>query len=208
MKVKTCYIPLFLSPGVKENHIEGFASEVAWVTKFGKSDLEIPLAIRPSSETEGYTAFATKKEADDEAFIPNTGRGVVGATAHCLGTNFAEMSRINYEDEKEDKKNEKRKTKMVWQNSWSYCTCRTIGVMIMTHGDDKGLVHPPKVASVQVVVVPVPNDYANNTQRIYDACTATVSALCEAGIRAKEDLKDNYSPEWKYFKLGNKGCPS
>jgi len=78
--------------------------------------------------------------------------------------------------------------------------------MIMTHGDDKGLVLPPKVASVQVVVIPVPYKDAN-TQGIYDACTATASALCEAGIRAEEDLRDNYSPGWKYSDWEMKGVP-
>jgi prolyl-tRNA synthetase len=288
MKVKNCYFPLFVSPGVLEkekDHIEGFAPEVAWVTKSGKSDLEVPIAIRPTSETvmypyyskwirghrdlplklnqwcnvvrwefsnptpfirsreflwqEGHTAFATKAEADEEvlqilelyrriyeeylavpvvkgmksenekfagglyttsveAFIPNTGRGVQGATSHCLGQNFAKMFEINFE-------NEKAETEMVWQNSWAYST-RTIGVMIMTHGDDKGLVLPPKVASVQVVVIPVPYKDAN-TQGIYDACTATASALCEAGIRAEEDLRDNYSPGWKYSDWEMKGVP-
>ncbi|KAJ4896404.1 Class II aaRS and biotin synthetases superfamily protein [Raphanus sativus] len=288
MKVKNCYFPLFVSPGVLEkekDHIEGFAPEVAWVTKSGKSDLEVPIAIRPTSETvmypyyskwirghrdlplklnqwcnvvrwefsnptpfirsreflwqEGHTAFATKEEADKEvleilelyrriyeeylavpvvkgmksenekfagglyttsveAFIPNTGRGVQGATSHCLGQNFAKMFEINFE-------NEKGETEMVWQNSWAYST-RTIGVMIMTHGDDKGLILPPKVASVQVVVIPVPYKDAN-TQGIFDACTATVSALSEAGIRAEEDLRDNYSPGWKYSNWEMKGVP-
>ncbi|KAB2609988.1 proline--tRNA ligase C19C7.06 [Pyrus ussuriensis x Pyrus communis] len=205
MKIKNCYFPLFVSPGVLErekDHIEGFAPEVAWVTKSGKSDLEVPIAIRPTSETvmypyfakwirghrdlplklnqwcnvvrwefsnptpfirsreflwqEGHTAFATKAEAAEEvleilelyrriyeeylavpvvkgkksenekfagglyttsveAFIPNTGRGVQGATSHCLGQNFAKMFEINFE-------NENREKGMVWQNSWAYST--------------------------------------------------------------------------------------
>ncbi|RYR01935.1 hypothetical protein Ahy_B06g080798 isoform A [Arachis hypogaea] len=288
MKIKNCYFPLFVSPGVLEKekeHVEGFAPEVAWVTKSGKTDLEIPIAIRPTSETvmypyyskwirghrdlplklnqwcnvvrwefsnptpfirsreflwqEGHTAFATKEEADAEvleilelyrriyeeflaipvikgkksemekfagglyttsveAFIPNTGRGVQGATSHCLGQNFAKMFEINFENEKGEKA-------MVWQNSWAYST-RTIGVMVMVHGDDKGLVLPPKVASVQVIVIPVPYKDAN-TQGIFDACTATVNTLCEAGIRAESDFRDNYSPGWKYSHWEMKGVP-
>lgn len=81
-----------------------------------------------------------------------------------------------------------------------------IGVMIMVHGDDKGLVLPPRVASVQVVVVPVPYKDAD-TQGIFDACTATVNTLCEAGIRAEADLRDNYSPGWKYSHWEMKGVP-
>ncbi|XP_004494473.1 proline--tRNA ligase, cytoplasmic [Cicer arietinum] len=288
MKIKNCYFPVFVSPGVLEkekDHVEGFAPEVAWVTKSGNSDLEIPIAIRPTSETvmypyyskwirghrdlplklnqwcnvvrwefsnptpfirsreflwqEGHTAFATKEEADTEvleilelyrriyeeylavpvikgkkselekfagglyttsveAFIPNTGRGIQGATSHCLGQNFAKMFEINYENEKGEKA-------MVWQNSWAYST-RTIGVMVMVHGDDKGLVLPPKVASVQVIVIPVPYKDAD-TQGIFDACSATVSMLCEAGIRAESDSRDNYSPGWKYSQWEMKGVP-
>ncbi|EFH52243.1 hypothetical protein ARALYDRAFT_323549 [Arabidopsis lyrata subsp. lyrata] len=275
--VKNWDFPLFVPPGVleKENeHIEGFAPEVGWVTKSIKSDLEVPIATRPTSETvlytyfskwvkgyrdlpwecnnptpfirsreflwqEGHSAFATKAEADEELlqilelfrriyeeflavpvvkgwksehekfagglyttsveiFIPNTGRGVQGATSNCLGQNFAKTYEINYVDEKGE-------TATVWQNSWTYST-RTIGVMIMIHGDDKGLILPPKVAPLQVVVIAVPCKNAN-IQRIYDACTATVSALCEAGIRAEEDLGDEYTPGWKYSDWEMKGVP-
>ena len=84
-----------------------------------------------------------------EAFVPHTGRGIQGATSHCLGQNFAKMFQIEYEN-----KNGGRS--MVWQNSWG-CTTRTIGVAIMVHGDNKGLVLPPRVAPLQVVVVTIPN---------------------------------------------------
>lgn len=78
--------------------------------------------------------------------------------------------------------------------------------MIMTHGDDKGLVLPPKVATTQVVVIPVPYKDAN-TQGIYDACAATVKSLNESGIRAEADFRDNYSPGWKYSHWEMKGVP-
>jgi prolyl-tRNA synthetase len=78
--------------------------------------------------------------------------------------------------------------------------------MVMVHGDDKGLVLPPKVASVQVIVVPVPYKDAD-TQGIFDACAATVDTLCEAGIRAEADFRENYSPGWKYSHWEMKGVP-
>ncbi|KAI3824610.1 hypothetical protein L1987_06074 [Smallanthus sonchifolius] len=288
MNIKTCYFPLFVSNNVlqkEKDHIEGFAPEVAWVTRSGDSDLEVPIAIRPTSETvmypyyskwirghrdlplklnqwcnvvrwefsnptpfirsreflwqEGHTAFATKEEADTEvleilelyrrlyeeylavpvvkgkkselekfagglyttsveAFIPNTGRGVQGATSHCLGQNFAKMFEINFEDEKGEKT-------MVWQNSWAYST-RTIGVMVMVHGDDKGLVLPPKVSAVQVIVIHVPYKDAD-VKEIINACSATVKTLCDLGIRAEADLRENYSPGWKYSHWEMKGVP-
>ncbi|XP_015875925.1 proline--tRNA ligase, cytoplasmic [Ziziphus jujuba] len=268
----------------EKDHIDGFAPEVAWVTKTGKSDLEVPIAIRPTSETvmypyfskwvrehhdlplklnqwcnvvrwefsnptpfirsrefdwqEGHTAFATKEEADAdveeilelyrriyeeylavpvikgkkselekfsgglytttvEAFIPNTGRGIQGATSHSLGQNFAKVFNINFQNEKGEKA-------MVWQNSWAFST-RTIGVMVMVHGDDKGLVLPPKVASAQVIVVPVPYKDADSRE-IFHACTSTVNTLKKAGIRVLADFRD-YSPGWKYSHWEMKGVP-
>lgn len=288
MNIKNAYFPLFVTENVlqkEKDHIEGFAPEVAWVTKSGQTDLDVPIAIRPTSETvmypyfakwirshrdlplklnqwcnvvrwefshptpfirsreflwqEGHTAFATKEEADKEvleilelyriiyeeylaipvvkgrkselekfagglyttsieAFIPNTGRGIQGATSHCLGQNFAKMFDIVFENEKGEKS-------MVWQNSWAYST-RTIGVMVMVHGDDKGLVLPPKVATVQIIVIPVPYKDAD-MEAIFAACSSAVKTLVAAGFRAEHDLRDNYSPGWKYSKWEMNGVP-
>ena len=82
-----------------------------------------------------------------EAFIDGTGRGIQGATSHHLGQNFSNMFDISFED-----KDGKRQRP--WQTSWGITT-RTIGVMIMIHGDNKGLVLPPRVAPVQIVVIPI-----------------------------------------------------
>jgi prolyl-tRNA synthetase len=78
--------------------------------------------------------------------------------------------------------------------------------MVMVHGDDKGLVLPPKVASTQVIVIPVPYKDAD-TQGIDDACIATVNMLCEAKIRAELDSRDYYSPKRKYSEWEMKGVP-
>ena len=64
-----------------------------------------------------------------EGFVPSTGRGIQGGTSHCLGQNFSKMVKIEYEAEDRSKQ-------LVWQNSWGLST-RTIGVIIMIHGDDK-----------------------------------------------------------------------
>lgn len=78
--------------------------------------------------------------------------------------------------------------------------------MVMVHGDDKGLVLPPKVASVQVIVVPVPFKDAD-TKAILDACTNSVKTLREAGLRVEADVRENYSPGWKYSHWELKGVP-
>lgn len=243
LKVRNAYFPIFISADNLERekeHVEGFAAEVAWVTQGGKSKLEKPVAVRPTSETamypyfakkiqshrdlplklnqwnnvvrwefkhpmpfirsreflwqEGHTAHLTKEDAGAEVmqildwyegvyqellavpvvkgtktvnekfpgadytttiegFIPATGRGIQAATSHCLGQHFSKMFDITVEDPnaKETGKSEKIH---VWQNSWGLTT-RSIGVMILTHGDNRGLVIPPRVAEIQVIVIPV-----------------------------------------------------
>ncbi len=81
--------------------------------------------------------------------------------------------------------------------------CLQIGVMVMVHGDDKGLVLPPRVAPIQVVVIPVPFKGIDPS----DECLKVVHQLQQADIRVKEDLRDNYSPGWKYSHWELKGVP-
>ncbi len=73
----------------------------------------------------------------------------------------------------------------------------------MVHGDDKGLVLPPRVAPIQVVVIPVPFKGIDPS----DECLKVVHQLQQADIRVKEDLRDNYSPGWKYSHWELKGVP-
>mmetsp|Transcript_3874 Transcript_3874/g.15778 ORF Transcript_3874/g.15778 Transcript_3874/m.15778 type:complete len:616 (-) Transcript_3874:51-1898(-) len=289
--VENCYFPLFVSSArleAEKDHIEDFAPEVAWVTRSGQSELDVPIAVRPTSETvmypvfanwirshrdlpmklnqwcnvvrwefkhptpfirsreflwqEGHTAFTNKADADKEvrhilelyrrvyeellavpvipgvksekekfagglytttveAFVPATGRGIQGATSHCLGQNFAKMFQIEYEN-----KNGGRS--MVWQNSWG-CTTRTIGVAIMVHGDNKGLVLPPRVAPLQVVVVTIPNSKlsAEDSMKLNDTAKAMSDGMIDAGLRSKLDDRDNYTPGWKYNHWELKGVP-
>jgi prolyl-tRNA synthetase len=81
-----------------------------------------------------------------------------------------------------------------------------VGVMVMTHGDDKGLVLPPRVAPVQVIVIPVPYKDADTTA-IKGACESTVYTLNQSGIRTDLDIRENYSPGWKYSHWEMKGVP-
>ena len=80
-----------------------------------------------------------------EAYIASAGRAIQGATSHHLGQNFSKMFEITFEDPESGEK------KYVYQNSWGITT-RTLGVLIMVHGDNQGLVLPPKVACIQVKV--------------------------------------------------------
>jgi len=131
-----------------------------------------------------------------EGFVPTSGRGIQAATSHCLGQNFSrpEMFNIFVEDPNDGSKS------FVWQNSWGLST-RAIGVMVMVHGDNQGLVLPPRVASIQAIVVP-----CGITARTTDEQRAKINGTCEelaktlkkAGVRAKADLREGYTPGYKF----------
>lgn len=286
--VQNAYFPLFISEKaltLEKDHIEGFAPEVAWVTRSGKSALSAPIAVRPTSETvmypayakwirshrdlplrlnqwcnvvrwefkhptpflrsreflwqEGHTAFASEKEAGEEvmailelyrrvyeellavpvvkgkktekekfpggyytttveAFVPSSGRGVQGATSHCLGQNFAKMFNIQFEGENKTKE-------YAWQNSWGLTT-RSIGVMIMVHGDEKGLVLPPRIAPLQVVIVPIFKKDRDNEILLVRA-REIVKKLQDNDIRASVDESTVHNPGFKYNHWEMKGVP-
>lgn len=134
-----------------------------------------------------------------EGFIPTSGRGIQCATSHCLGQNFSKMFGIVVEDP--DKKDGETAEKLhVWQNSWGLST-RSIGVMVMTHGDNLGLVLPPRVASVQAIIIPVGLTVKLDKEareKIYEKCEEVRKALKKAGVRAKVDSRDLYTPGWKF----------
>jgi len=132
-----------------------------------------------------------------EAFVEPSGRGIQAATSHCLGQNFAKIFHIQFENDKRDKT-------LAWQNSWGLTT-RSIGVMIMVHGDNQGLVIPPRVAPVQVVIVPIPKK--DSADKVTAKCHEVMQLLLKAGIRAEADLRENYKPGWKYNHWETKGVP-
>ncbi|KAF4444678.1 proline--tRNA ligase [Fusarium acutatum] len=294
MGVDETNFPMFLSSKSLEkekDHVEGFAPELAWVTKAGDKDLEVPVAVRPTSEAvmypyyakwirshrdlpfrlnqwnsvvrweakqttpflrtreflwqEGHTAHLTEELAGAEVleilelyagvyekllavpvvrgrktenekfaggyytttvegYIPSNGRGIQGATSHALGQNFSKMFDITVEDPAN-----KGSHIHVWQNSWGLST-RVIGVMVMIHGDDKGLVLPPRVAKTQVVIVPVgitkkttPEERQKHEEQVEDIR----ANLKKAGVRVTSDWREGYTPAWKFNDWELKGVP-
>lgn len=145
-----------------------------------------------------------------EGFIPAVGRGIQAATSHCLGQHFAKMFDITIEDPKQEvKEGEKRNKVHVWQNSWGFTT-RSIGVMVLIHGDDKGLVIPPRVADVQVVIVPV-GVTAKTTpeakEKLYNEVEGLRTVLEDVGVRVETDMREGYSPGYKFNDWELKGVP-
>ncbi|XP_015794975.1 bifunctional glutamate/proline--tRNA ligase [Tetranychus urticae] len=139
-----------------------------------------------------------------EGYIPSNGRGIQAATSHHLGQNFSKMFEIIFEDP-----NEPGKKCYAYQNSWGLTT-RTIGVMIMVHSDDKGLVLPPNIAPYQVVIVPCGITATTTDEektKLYEECNKLAASLTSAEIRCKCDLNDHYSPGWKFNHWELKGVP-
>ena len=133
-----------------------------------------------------------------EAYINGSGRAIQGATSHNLGQNFGKMFKIFYEDDTGARS-------IPWQTSWGLTT-RTIGVAVMVHGDDKGLVLPPRVAPTQAIICPISSkavDYAALVQFAEDI----KRALVKAGVRADIDSRQNYTPGWKFNHWEQKGVP-
>ena len=97
----------------------------------------------------------------------------------------------------------------VYQNSWGITT-RTIGCMVMVHSDNSGLVLPPRVAKIQVVIVPcgiTVNLKKEDRDALYAACEDFRDRLLKVSVRVNADLRDNYSPGWKFNHWELKGVP-
>jgi len=133
-----------------------------------------------------------------EAYVPTSGRAIQGATSHNLGQNFAKMFDIRFQDHE-------GKTQVPWQTSWGLTT-RTIGVMVMVHGDDTGLVLPPMLSPLQVVIVPILSKNLSMEQA-NPTCEAVLKNFLAVGIRAKYDDREMYNPGWKYNHWEQKGVP-
>lgn len=95
---------------------------------------------------------------------------------------------------------------MIWQTSWGFTT-RSIGVMILFHGDDQGLVLPPRVAHTQIVIVPILIKDQEKFKLQLDKAHEIKRQLAKVGIRAYVDDRTNYSPGWKYSHWEVKGVP-
>ncbi len=280
---RNAYFPMFIPKSylMKEaEHVEGFAPEVAWVTRGGNEELAEPLVVRPTSETiicsmyakwiqsyrdlpvlmnqwcnvvrwekstrpflrtseflwqEGHTVHETAEEAQEETlkmlevyreFTENVlaiplslglktekekfagavatyaiealmqdGKALQAGTSHNLGQHFSKVFDIMYQSRE-------GKQEYGWQTSWGVST-RLIGGLIMVHGDQRGLVLPPRVAPIEVVILPI----AAHKPGVAERCAQVRDELAAAGIRVKLDDRDTVSAGWKFNEWELKGVP-
>lgn len=280
--VENVYMPMLIPESLLEqekDHVDGFAPEVAWVTKGGLDPLTEKLCVRPTSETlfcdfykneiqsyrdlpkvynqwcsvlrweketrpflrsreflwqEGHTVHATAQEAEErtqqmldlyadfaeevlaipvirgqktekEKFagakatytiesLMHDGKALQSGTSHDFGDGFARAFGIQYTD-KENKR------QYAHQTSWG-TTTRLIGAVIMIHGDNSGLVLPPRIAPVQVCVIPV----MQKKEGVLEKCAEVAEAIRSMGISVKVDDTDK-SPGWKFSEAEMRGIP-
>jgi prolyl-tRNA synthetase len=280
--VQNVYMPMFIPESLLEkekDHVEGFAPEVAWVTRGGLEELPERLCVRPTSETlfcdfyakdihshrdlprlynqwcsvvrwekttrpflrsreflwqEGHTAHATAKEAeertvmmlnvyasfledvlaipvikgrktDKEKFagaeetytveaLMHDGKALQSGTSHNFGDGFARAFGVQYTDQN-------NQLQYVYQTSWGMTT-RVIGALIMVHGDNSGLVLPPRIAPTQVMIVPI----RQNAEGVMEKAREILDALKKAGVRAAIDDSEK-SPGWKFSEQEMRGIP-
>lgn len=158
----------------------------------------LAVPVIPGKKTENEKFAGGFYTTTIETMIPANGKGIQCATSHNLGQNFSKMFEINYLDEKQNKL-------QAWQTSWGMTT-RTIGVMIMTHGDDQGLVLPPRVAPIQAILIPIITS-KDNPEPIKNKLHELAKSLKSVGVRNKVDDGDLHNPGWKFSHWELKGVP-
>jgi len=142
--------------------------------------------------------FAGAEETYCIEALMQDGKALQAGTSHFLGQNFAKAFDVTFAD-KNGKQNH------VWATSWGVST-RLMGALIMTHSDDYGLVLPPKLAPIQVVIVPIYKN-ADQLAQISEFAYSLTSELRESGVTVKFDDDDNKKPGWKFAEYEMKGVP-
>jgi len=162
---------------------------------FAENWMAMPVIKGVKTESE---RFAGAEDTYCIEALMQDGKALQAGTSHFLGQNFAKAFDVKFSD-----KNNKQE--FVWATSWGVST-RLIGGLVMTHSDDEGLVLPPRIAPVQVVIVPI---FKGDEQKamIDEKMGVVVASFKAAGIRVKYDNTDNNRPGWKFAEYELKGVP-
>ena len=160
-----------------------------------ESQLAIPVITGTKTESEKFKGAVYTTTV--EAMMPD-GKALQMGTSHNLGQNFSKPFKISFLDKEKNKK-------YVWQTSWGVST-RTIGALVMVHGDDKGLIMPPRVAPYQAVIIPI---YKTGFERkqVLETCKKVEKELLKEGVRVLLDKRDQYTPGFKFNEWELKGVP-
>jgi prolyl-tRNA synthetase len=162
---------------------------------FAINDAAVPVIKGKKTESEKFAGAVMSTTI--EAMMQDT-RALQSGTSHFLGQNFARAFEIRFLDQN-------NQLQYVWTTSWGLST-RFIGAIIMTHGDDQGLVLPPKLAPIQVVIVPI---YKNDAERstVLETAQRLFHELQAAGLRVKLDGREEMTPGNKFYEWELRGVP-
>ena len=162
---------------------------------FAEEFMALPVIRGVKTESE---RFAGAENTYCIEALMQDGKALQAGTSHFLGQNFAKAFDVTFS-------NKENKLEYVWATSWGVST-RLVGALVMAHSDDEGLILPPKIAPLQVVIVPI---YKGDEQKtmIDDKVKEIVSNLKRLGVRVKYDDSDNNRPGWKFAEYELKGVP-
>jgi prolyl-tRNA synthetase len=161
---------------------------------FAETELAMPVLDGLKSESE---KFAGAERTYSIEALMGDGRALQAGTSHNLGQNFAKAFEIQFQGRE-------KALQHVWTTSWGVST-RLIGAVIMSHGDDSGLVLPPHIAPHQVVIVPIPR--GNWKETVLPKAEAIRDELVARGVRVKLDASEENSPGWKFAEWELRGVP-
>ena len=161
--------------------------------EFSENVLATPVLMGRKTESQKFPGAVHTYTV--EALMSN-GWALQMGTSHNLGQHFAKVFDIQYLDQNQQQQ-------YVWQTSWGVST-RLIGGVIMTHGDNSGLILPPKIAPVQAIIVPILFD--KTREQVLTKVDQLLGSLSD-GLRVEADVRDEYTPGWKFNEWEMKGVP-
>lgn len=162
--------------------------------EFVESELAIPVLSGRKSARE---RFAGALETYAIEALMSDGKALQMGTSHNLGQHFSKVFNIRFEDRDQ-------KLQYVWQTSWGVST-RLVGSVIMAHGDDSGLKFPPRIAPVQIVIVPI--SLGNWKEEVLPVARKIEDELAQAGWRVRLDAREEFTPGWKFSEHEMRGIP-
>ncbi len=162
---------------------------------FAMNEAAIPVVPGRKSNIEKFAGAV--RSYTIEAMMGD-GKALQAGTSHNLGQNFARAFETRY-------LNQNGELEYVWQTSWGVST-RMVGGVIMTHGDDKGLILPPRLAPFQVVIVPIWNK-EEDKPAVREKVAEVEAILRQAGVRVKSDLSEQDTAGWKFNEWEMRGVP-
>ncbi len=162
---------------------------------FAENYMAVPVIKGVKTESE---KFAGAVDTYTIETLMQDGKALQGGTSHFLGQNFAKAFDVKY-------LNKEQKLDYVWATSWGVTT-RLIGALIMAHSDDNGLILPPKLAPIHVVIVPIHKNEEELAQ-INEKAESIKKLLTARGLSVKYDNRDTHKPGWKFAEYELKGIP-